>query len=39
MTRPPRGLRAELPARYRYLLALAHPLLKDAFALTLFRAG
>jgi len=39
ITRPPAGLRARLPARYRYLLPLAHPLFGKAPALTLFRAG
>jgi hypothetical protein len=38
ITRPPRALRAQLPARYRYLLPLADPLLGRALALTLFRA-
>ena len=38
ITRPPAGLRARLPARYRYLLPLAHPLFGKAPALTLFRA-
>jgi O-methyltransferase involved in polyketide biosynthesis len=39
ITKPPAALRARLPARYRLLLPLAHPLVKDALALTLFRAG
>jgi len=39
ISRPPAGLRARLPARYRYLLPLAHPLFGKAPALTLFRAG
>lgn len=39
ITRPPAGLRAELPARYRYLLPLADPVLGKAVTLTLFRAG
>jgi O-methyltransferase involved in polyketide biosynthesis len=40
ITRPPRGLRAELPARSRYLLPLADRVFGKAFAsLTLFRAG
>ena len=30
VTRPPAGLRAELPARYRYLLPLADPDLRQA---------
>ena len=38
-TRPPRALRGELPARYRYLVPLAGPLLGKAMAITLFRAG
>lgn len=38
ITRPPAGLRAQLPARYRYLLPLAHPVLGKSPALTLFRA-
>jgi O-methyltransferase involved in polyketide biosynthesis len=39
LTRPPAGLRRELPARYRYLLPLADPLLGQALALSLFRAA
>ena len=39
ITRPPAGLRAQLPARYRYLLPLAHPLFGKSPALTLFRVG
>jgi O-methyltransferase involved in polyketide biosynthesis len=39
ITRPPRGLRAGLPPRYRYLLPLANPLLGQAIALSLFQAG
>jgi hypothetical protein len=39
ITRPPAGLRAQLPARYRCLLPLAHPLFGKSPALTLFRAG
>jgi O-methyltransferase involved in polyketide biosynthesis len=40
ITRPPRGLRARLPARYRYVvLPLADPLFGKSPALTLFRAG
>lgn len=39
ITRPPAGLRPELPARYRYLLPLAEPVLGKAVTLTLFRAG
>ena len=38
ITRPPAGLRAQLPARYRYLLPLAHPVFGKSPALTLFRA-
>ena len=32
-------MRAQLPARYRYLLPLADPLLGQALAVTLFRAS
>jgi O-methyltransferase involved in polyketide biosynthesis len=39
ITRPPRGLRARLPARYRYLLPLADPLLGKTVSLSLFLAG
>ena len=38
ITRPPAGLRAQLPAQYRYLLPLARPILGDVIAVTLFRA-
>ena len=38
-TRPPRAMRSELPARYRYLMPLAHPVLGKAMAITLFRAS
>jgi len=38
ITRPPRALRADLPAVYRYLLPLAHPVLGKAVTMTLFRA-
>lgn len=38
ITRPPHGLRSELPARYRYLLPLADPLLRQAVSLSLFLA-
>ena len=38
-TRPPRAMRGELPARYRYLMPLAGPVLGKAMALTLFRAN
>ena len=37
-TRPPRAMRGELPARYRYLMPLAGPVLGKAMTLTLFRA-
>src|SRR3984885_680390 len=40
VTRPPAGLRAELPARYRYLLPLGDPIFgKRGLSLNLFRAG
>jgi O-methyltransferase involved in polyketide biosynthesis len=39
ITRLPRGLRAQLPARYRYLLPLADPLLGRAVTLSLFLVG
>jgi O-methyltransferase involved in polyketide biosynthesis len=39
ITRLPRGLRRELPARYRYLLPLADPLLGTVVTLSLFQAG
>jgi O-methyltransferase involved in polyketide biosynthesis len=39
VTRPPAGLRAELPARYRYLLPLADPVLGRGTTLSLFRAA
>jgi O-methyltransferase involved in polyketide biosynthesis len=39
-TRPPAGLRAQLPARYRYLvLPVAHVLMGRGPALSLFQAG
>ena len=38
-TRPPAGLRAALPARYRYLLPLADPVLGRGFTLSLFQAA
>jgi O-methyltransferase involved in polyketide biosynthesis len=38
VTRPPAGLRAQLPPRYRYLLPLASRVLGDVAAVTLFRA-
>ena len=40
VTRPPAGLRAELPARYRYLLPLGDPVFgKRGLSLNLFQAG
>lgn len=39
MTRPPRAMRSQLPARYRYLMPLADPVLGKAMAVTLFRAS
>ena len=33
------GLRAQLPARYRYLLPLADPVLGRGLALSLFRSA
>jgi O-methyltransferase involved in polyketide biosynthesis len=39
ITRPPRAMRRQLPARYRYLMPLAHPVLGKAMAITLFRAS
>jgi len=39
ITRPPRAMRGQLPARYRYLMPLADPLLGRAMAITLFRCG
>ncbi len=39
VTRPPAGLRRELPGRYRLLLALMRPLMGKSFVVTLFRAG
>ena len=38
-TRPPAGLRARLPARYRALLPLADPVLGRGVTLSLFRAA
>jgi len=38
-TRPPRAMRGQLPARYRYLMPLADPVLGKAMAITLFRAS
>jgi len=39
ITRPPAAVRRNMPARYRYLLPLADPLMGKSFALSLFRAG
>jgi hypothetical protein len=39
VTRPPSGVRAQLPARYRLLLPLADPLLGRALSLSLFRSA
>jgi O-methyltransferase involved in polyketide biosynthesis len=39
VTRPPARIRAQLPARYRYLLPLADPFFGQALRLTLFRAN
>ncbi len=39
ITRPPRAMRGQLPARYRYLVPLADPVLGKAMAITLFRAS
>jgi O-methyltransferase involved in polyketide biosynthesis len=39
LTRPPAGIRAGLPARYRYLLPLADPVLGRGLTLSLFRAA
>lgn len=39
VTRPQAGLRPELPARYRWLLPLADPVLGSMVTLSLFRAG
>ena len=38
-TRPPAGLKATLPARYRYLLPLADPFLGRGISLNLFQAA
>jgi O-methyltransferase involved in polyketide biosynthesis len=38
-TRPPAGLRAALPARYRYLLPLADPVLGRGVTLSLFQSA
>jgi O-methyltransferase involved in polyketide biosynthesis len=39
ITRPPRAMRSQLPARYRYLMPLADPILGKTMAITLFRAS
>jgi O-methyltransferase involved in polyketide biosynthesis len=39
LTRPPRALRGQLPAGYRYLLPLADPFVGKAMTLTLFRTA
>jgi O-methyltransferase involved in polyketide biosynthesis len=39
VTRPPAGVRAGLPARYRYLLPLADPVLGHGLTLSLFRSA
>ena len=39
VTRPPRTMRSQLPARYRYLMPLADPVLGKTLAITLFRAS
>jgi O-methyltransferase involved in polyketide biosynthesis len=39
VTRPPRAMRSQLPARYRYLMPLADPVLGKTLAITLFRAS
>ena len=39
VTRPPAGLLASLPARYRYLLPLADPILGRGVMVSLFRAA
>ena len=39
VTRPPAGVRARLPARYRLLLPLADPLLRRVLSLSLFRSA
>jgi len=39
LTRPPRDMRAQLPARYRYLVPLADPVVGKAMDITLFRAS
>ena len=39
ITRPPAGVRANLPARYRFLLPVADPVLGRRLSLSLFRAA
>jgi len=39
ITRPPRAMRSQLPARYRYLMPLGDPVLGKTMAITLFRAS
>jgi O-methyltransferase involved in polyketide biosynthesis len=39
LSRPPRAMRAQLPARYRYLWPLADPVLGRAMDITLLRAS
>lgn len=39
ISRPPRALRDQLPARYRYVLRLFDPLIRGTLAISLFRAG
>ncbi len=39
VTRPPAALRSQLPARYRYLLPFANPILGKTMSLTLLQAG
>jgi len=39
ITRPPEAMRSQLPARYRYLMPVADPVLGRALAITLFQAS
>lgn len=39
ITRPPKDMHDQLPARYRYLMPFADPFLGQALAITLFRAS
>lgn len=39
ITRPPKAMRSQLPARYRYLMPLADQVLGRALVITLFRAS